>query len=161
VSNAPYARPREPFSTNGVPYWYERHQDDGGSGASGFQDWVPPSQAPGYTYRPGRTKVTQLNTTTAAVVNSFGGNGVRLFNFFSHFDPGGEYSDYICPPPNDGVPPNLFLQCPGGQSALLARDPDGSHLTLPPGGHDILEYYLRPCVRGLLGIAGGNVNACS
>lgn len=152
VANAPYVAPPEPFFVSGIPTWYERYQSTQG-------DWVPPSNAPGFTYRPSKAKIDQLNTAVASVVSSFGGNGVTLFNAYSHFSPGGVYSDNICPPPNDAVSPSGG--CPGGQSPIPARDPDGVHLTLSPGGNDVLAYYLRPCIRGLLGLSGGDVNACN
>ena len=152
VANAPYVAPPQPFFVSGIPTWYERYQSSQG-------DWVPPSHAPGYAYRPSKAKIEQLNTTVASVVSGFGGNGVALFDAYSHFSPGGAYSSLICPPPNDAVQPGGG--CPGGQSPILARDPDGAHLTVSPGGNDVLAYYLRPCVRGLLGIAGGDMNVCS
>jgi hypothetical protein len=155
VANSPYTAPPQPFFVEGSPTWYERYQTDQG-------DWVPPSNASGYTYRPSKAKIDQLNATVASVVSGFGGTGVSMFDAYKHFSPGGVYSAYICPPPNDGIAPGAGNSCPGGQSAILARDPDGAHL-IPssPGGNDVLRYYLQPCVRALLGVTGGDVTKCS
>ncbi len=162
VANSVYMNPPAPQFPPGTPgapaflidAWYERYPADNTTEPP--EIWAPPNGPAGLTYRPSKTKVEQFNQTIANTVSSTGSN-VLVFNFFSHFSPGGVYSDQVCPPPNDAVAP----PCPGGQTPINARAPDGGHLTGSPGGQDILAYYLVPCVRGLLGVAGGDVGKCS
>jgi hypothetical protein len=162
VANSAYMNPPEPQFPPGTPgtpsflinAWYERYPVDNTTQPPPL--WEPP--VAGLTYRPSKTKVDQYNQTIANTINALGDGNVSVFNFFEHFDPGNVYSDLVCPPPNDGVSP----PCPGGQTPIDAREPDGGHITsTSPGGHDILAYYLVPCVRGVLGLAGGDVSKCS
>jgi hypothetical protein len=164
VSNALYVSPPEPLFPPGRPdtpdylirAWYERYSP---SNTPPPEAWSPPNQ--GLTYRPSKTKVEQFDATISEVVTGLNDPNVTVFNLWKHFAPGNPagYSDLVCPPPNDAVAP-VGNQCPGGQVALDARDPDGSHLQAP-GGHDILGYYLVPCVRSVLGLAGGDPAKCS
>jgi len=165
VANANYVNPPEPLFPPGTPdtpdflirAWYERYP---ATNTNPPEAWTPPNQ--GLTYRPSKTKVEQYNQTITSAVNALSDSDVSVFNLFSHFAPGSPrgYSDLVCPPPNDAVAP-VGTTCPGGTTAIDARDPDGSHLTGSPGGQDILAYYLVPCVRALLGQSGGDVSKCS
>src|SRR2546429_532129 len=51
VLNSPYYAPAEP-QVPGVPVWYERYPNDGGSGTAGLEDWVAPNA--NLTYRPSK-----------------------------------------------------------------------------------------------------------
>jgi hypothetical protein len=164
VANANYVNPPEPLFPPGTPNspdfliraWYERY----GANAAPPEVWSPPNQ--GLTYRSSKTKVEQYNQAITDAVNALGDPEVSVFNLFSHFAPGNPraYSNLVCPPPNDAIAPN-GNSCPGGTTAISARDADGSHLSGSPGGQDILRYYLTPCVRALLGQSGGDVSKCS
>jgi hypothetical protein len=166
VANAAYVNPPEPQFPPGTPNapdfliraWYERYP---------VNNTTPPPevwQAPnaGLSYRPSKAKVDQYNQAISAAVDAFGSGDVARFDFFKHFDPGNAYSDYVCPAPNDAEVPDANHKCQGGSvNAILARDADGGHLSqTSPGGQDILGYYLVPCVRGLLGVTGGDPAKC-
>jgi hypothetical protein len=163
VANSVYMNPPEPQFPPGTPgapdflidAWYERYPTDNTTEPPKI--WAPPNGPAGLAYRPSKTKVEQFNQTIANTVSSTGNGNDLVFNFFSHFSPGGVYSNQVCPPPNDALAP----PCPGDQTPINARAPDGGHLTPSPGGQDILAYYLVPCVRGLLGVTGGDVGKCS
>jgi hypothetical protein len=157
VANSAYMNPPEPQFPPGTPgapdflinAWYERYPIPN---TNPPVPWQPPVQ--GLTYRPSKTKVDQFNAAVTQVVNGFGDpSNVLQFNMFKHFDPGNEYSDLICPPPNDGTAP----PCPGGATPIDARDPDGGHLSTP-GGQGILNAYLQPCVQAVL--AGDPTTSC-
>jgi hypothetical protein len=154
VANSAYMNPPEPEFPPGtdapdflIRAWYERYPVSNTAPPESWQ--APPGQA-GLTYRPSKTKVEQFNQTITNVVNARGDSGVRVFNFYGHFSPGSAYSDYVCPPPNDAVAPAPATHvCPGGQQAILARLPDGGHLT-EDGGQQILRPYLVPCVQQMI-----------
>lgn len=139
-----------------------------------------PWQSPccGVTYRSGHAKFDQFNMIVNQVLTNpdprfgFGSDpNVSSFNFKRHFNlpsiAGGGYSDYVCPPPNDGVvaPDPITHKCaitnPQATvvDAILARAPDRGHLSIA-GQFDILKPYLDPCVRFLLGKSGGNQADC-
>src|SRR5690349_5689234 len=153
VANSAYMNPPEPQFPPGTPgapdflinAWYERYPIS--NAGPNPEPWNPPIA--GMTYRPSKTKVEQFNNAITSVVNSFGDpSNVLQFNMFKHFDPtisgSPAYSDLICPPPNDGADPST---CSG--TAISARDSDGGHLSTP-GGQDILNHYLQPCVEAVL-----------
>jgi hypothetical protein len=138
------------------------------------------------SYRPSKTKIDQLNTIINQVKTQWFGSdpNVRIFNFEKHFNqPGTDaYTSHICPPPYDstvvaenrpdlrpGSPTfgQMVWQCDiqgdgalNDVNAILARAPDNGHLSVA-GQEDILRPYLETCVRGLLGLANGNVNDCA
>jgi hypothetical protein len=163
VANSAYMNPPAPQFPQGTPgapdflinAWYERYPV---ANTAPPPMWDMTNQGyPGLTYRPSKTKVEQFNNAITSVVNSFGDpSNVLQFNMFRHFDPviagNPAYSDLICPPPNDGADPST---CSG--TAILARDPDGGHLSTP-GGQSILNHYLQPCVEAVL--AGSSTTSC-
>lgn len=164
VANSAYMNPPEPQFPPGTPgapdflinAWYERYPLTNTAPPPVWQQNAPTNGQP-LTYRPSKTKVEQFNNAITSVVNSFGdSSNVLQFNMFKHFDPtisgSPAYSDYICPPPNDSADP---ATCSG--TKILARDPDGGHLSTP-GGQDILNHYLQPCVEAVL--AGSSTTSC-
>jgi hypothetical protein len=196
VSESPYIQPLQPEPPNDgtVPpdlacAWWEAYpqspptaQGDPNNPLTCPGAWRPPPNTSGVTYRSSKTKIDQLNTIVELVKNNYFNNdpNVLLFNFKKHFNPGGAYSDYVCPPPHDSdtVPQNVLDMRPGsptfGQlvwqcnidgnplhnvNAILARAIDHSHLS-PAGEFQILQPYLEPCVQSLLGI-GGDASKCS
>jgi hypothetical protein len=182
VANAPYTDPPEPVPPPSVVSdpafqctWWEPNDatapvstgpdcDGNGNPGSGGS-WRPP--ATGLTYRSSHTKFDQLNGITDLVKNRYFGtdNDVWIFNFRKHFNlapNASQYTDYVCPPPNDSTEaPNLNTNPPSCAAgpAIFARDVDHSHLS-PAGEFNILQPYLESCVKNLLGI-GGNVADCS
>lgn len=160
VANSAYMNPPEPQFPPGTPgapdflinAWYERYPLTNNTSPPDI--WQPPIA--GLAYRPSKTKVEQFNNAITSVVNSFQDpNNVLQFNFFKHFDPiingSPAYSDNVCPPPNDTMDPST---CSG--SAILARDPDGGHVST--AGQSILNHYLQPCVEAVL--AGSSTTSC-
>ena len=177
VANAPYIAPPQPEPPPGsVPagiecsYWEPYPASPpvsagpdctgnatGGSGGS----WRPP--AAGVTYRSSKTKLDQFNAIISQVKNQWFGSDpkVVVFNFKRHFNsPSNEYTDYVCPPPKDGVEaPDGSNNCSNGP-AILARAADKGHLS-PAGSYQILQPYIDKCVRAHLGLTGGDPSACS
>ena len=173
VAKSPYIQPLQPEPPNdgSVPAdlacsWWEAYQSSAptAQGSPGNPltcpgTWRSPPNTAGVTYRSSKTKIDQLNTIVDFVKSQyFGGDpGVVLFNFAKHFNPGGQYNDYVCPPPDDAtqVPgPDINLDgtpnCPTVtqplREAILARAVDHSQI-------QILQPYLEGCVKTLLGQA--------
>ena len=90
--------------------------------------------------------------------------GVVRFNFKKHFNgPSNVYTDYVCPPPKDFTEtPNTSTSPPSCSNgpAVFARAGDHSHLS-PAGEFTILQPYIEGCVKGLLGVTGGDTSKCS
>jgi hypothetical protein len=164
VANSAYMNPPEPQFPPGTPgapdflirAWYERYPLTNTTQPP--EIWTAPPGQSGLTYRPSKTKVDQFNDAITQVVNSFADpSNVLQFNFFKHFDPvingSRAYSDNVCPAPNDSSDP---ASCPGGATPILARDPDGGHISTD--GQSILNFYLQPCVQAVL--AGSSTTSC-
>ena len=163
VANSAYMSPPEPQFPPGTPNapdflinaWYERYPIDNTTAPP--EVWQAPPGYSGLAYRPSKTKVEQFNNAITSVVSSFGDpSNVLQFNMFNHFDPvisgNRAYSEFICPPPNDSADP---ATCSG--TKIDARDADGGHLSTP-GGQNILNAYLQPCVKAVL--AGTSTTSC-
>jgi hypothetical protein len=171
-STAPSASPTEGQS--------QHCKGDATSGTGG--PWRAPCCS--LTYRSSQAKLNQFNDIITLVKNANFPNdpGVKIFNFKSHFNdgPNNQYSDYVCPPPHDtdtaaqslpDADPNSptfgqnVMQCMVGADptqfpkAILARAPDKGHLSVR-GEFQVLQPYIEPCVKALLGI-GGDVTKCS
>jgi hypothetical protein len=162
VANSAYMNPPEPQFPPGTPNapdflinaWYERYPV---ANTAPPPVWAENVNGQDLTYRPSKTKVEQFNNAITSVVSSFNDpTNVLQFNMFKHFDPvitgNPAYSDYVCPPPGDTADP---ATCSG--TKILARDPDGGHLSTP-GGQSILNHYLQPCVEAVL--AGSSTTSC-
>lgn len=165
VANSVYVNPpaAEGPSADDL-WWWEPY------GPSAPPDWVAPNV--GVTFRASRTKVDQFNAAIQSVkTTSFASDSkVLVFDYWRHFDPGGAWNAYVCPPPNDfSEVPNTSVDpptCTNG-NAIIARveldstthESEGSHISA--AGLDILAYYLQPCVRALLGKPGGDMAKCS
>jgi hypothetical protein len=176
VANAANFDPPAPLPDSGPSacMWWEPFDDPAPTSAgpcNAGQAWRSP---PGFNvgYRSSNTKIDQFNDVINIVkTNWFGGDSnVRIFNFKSHFNgPADGYTDYVCPPPDDDditpIPditdgtPNCPTVAEPTRNAILARAPDKGHLSL--GGNDILDFYLEPCVRDMLGISGGDPAKCT
>jgi hypothetical protein len=185
VANAPYVAPTEPEPNPNIAppglgcTWWEPYTasppvstgpdctgDATGPGSGG--SWRPPWN--GVTYRSSHVKYDQFNVILNQVLTTtdpnfgFGSDpGVVQFNFKKHFNdgPNNQYSDYVCPPPNDSTEaPDSNNMCSNGTvPAILARDADHSHLS-SAGEFDVLQPYIESCVESLLGI-GGSLASCS
>jgi hypothetical protein len=183
IASSPYFAPPEPLpDPNGAPaglgcsYWEPYPNSpptatgghctgDATAGSGGT--WRSPY--PGLAYRSSRVKVDQFNDIITLVKNQYFGNdpNVLIFPFKQHFNgPGGAYTDYVCPPPNDRTvaPDPILHQCVlpnlSVVNAILARAPDKGHLSTA-GAFDILQPYIEPCVKSLIPGAGGDPSACS
>jgi hypothetical protein len=180
IANSPYIQPLQPEPppsavSDPALYcsWWEAYQSTAPPSAgpdctgnatpgSGGQWRSPDGASP---YRSSKTKIDQFNAIVQQVKdNNFGSDpNVLVFQFKKHFNgPDNAYHDYICPPPDDAtqmpIPdlidgtPNCPIPADLTRNAISARAIDHSHLS--PGGDDILQYYLEPCVQSLLGIGG-------
>ena len=187
VANSPYIQPHQPEPPPatvpaglGCSWWETEPFNTNPPTAVG--DPNNPLTCPGTwqspdgvsSYRSSKTKLDQFNDIVTNYVKGqfFGGDpNVRVFNFAKHFNPGGAYNDYVCPPPDDStqVPgPDVDLDgtpnCPTVQDplrdAILARAVDHSHLS-PAGQFQILQPYLEPCVLGMAGFGGGDLSKCN
>jgi hypothetical protein len=184
IASSPYFAPPEPLpDPNGAPaglgcsYWEPYPNTPptatgghctGNATAGSGGTWRSPY--PGLAYRSSRVKVDQFNDIITLVKNQYFGSdpNVLIFPFKQHFNgPGGAYTDYVCPPPNDRTvaPDPITHKClltnpPGLVDGILARAPDKGHLSTG-GAFDVLQPYLEPCVKSLIPVAGGDPSACS
>jgi hypothetical protein len=201
VTNAPYTAPPQPLpSPAEVPpgfecSWWEPYPPSapvsagpdctGNATAGSGGSWRP--QAAGVTYRPSKTKMDQFNAIVDLVKNNYfaGDSKVQVFNFKKHFNHGplNEYSDWVCPPPDDATvaavddlnwntadPLDRAFVCDNHQGlntavnpwplAINARAADNGHLS-PAGQVQILKPYIDKCVLHHLGAAGGDPSACT
>jgi hypothetical protein len=198
IANAPYIAPTQPEPPPGsVPagiecsFWEPNPPSPpvssgpdctGNATAGSGGSWRP--QAPGISYRSSKAKLDQFNGIVSLVKNDYfaSDNEVVVFNFKKHFNdgPNNQYTDYVCPPPNDATiapqfaqdlhtgatPGTMAWQCNTNANpmnwdyAILARDPDHSHLS-PTGQYQILQPYIDKCVRNYLGLSGGDLSACT
>ena len=120
VVNSPYYAPTEP-QVPGVPVWYERYPNDGGSGAQGVADWVAPNT--NLQYRPSKLKTDEFDTTLKAALDANYANdqNVKFFDLWSIVSPNGEYSDYV--------------------NGILVRGPDHGHFN-----YDGYRYVIMPAL---------------
>jgi hypothetical protein len=124
VTNSPYYAPDEPQVPGLADWWYERYQDDGGSGTPGYADWVAPNMH--LSYRPSERKTDQFNAAVKEVVDQAAANNpagtvqlLDLWDVTSPLNPGTndrEYNDYSCGPsnktqwPQNGCPASTIQQ---------------------------------------------------
>jgi hypothetical protein len=189
VSNSPYSAgpapvPDDPGDSEIVHHaFWEPYQNtapqQGQSAAPASQPatfpytWNTPNAFIGY--RSSKAKIDHFNAAiqfTKQYVNDNRpdiASRVTVFDFWSHFDPGGNFNEYVCPPPNDAsvVPDPILHQCvitnpaPGVVNAILARQP-GEDLHVTSAGHfGILQPYLEPVVCQMLGKNPPNGSGCT
>jgi hypothetical protein len=198
VANAPYSNMLQPVPSPGgttppgieCSYWEPypltppTAQGEPGNPLTCPGAWrSPPGVNPPVSYRSGRTKHDQFNDILDQVLTNpdpqfgFGSDpNVVRFNFEKHFNRPvtNEYTDWICPPPDDWQVPSVedlnwhtsdpldtAFVCDNGNGpnsalnpwplAINARAPDNGHLSTA-GQFDILQPYLEGCVRHLLGL---------
>jgi hypothetical protein len=149
--------------------------------------WNAPNAFTSPAYRSNKAKIDQFNAAIQFTKQYVADNRpdinsrVQVFDLWSHFAPGGNFNEQVCPPPNDfNTTPQFTLdlstpnltdmawKCQLGAvpaasdpTAIQAREP-GEDLHITAGGYfQILRPYLEPVVCQLLGQGAPNQNGCT